>query len=222
METYRHMHEVIPIPALFEPDDFLLDPPPSNDDECVALGAKASLKTRTVAQSAEVASQAHSTMHALQPVFDILGIDLSHPPAPAAAAAAVNLVQQNITRVVFYFKNTINRNRPWNTCKGRVDALWKKGDRLYPGHSSYPSGHATTAYTWAYYLGTHFPAQKQKLLDAARQVAENREIAGVHFRSDSDAGEKLGKAMAERLREAEANDLIDLSVITKLSPVPRP
>ena len=65
-----------------------------------------------------------------------------------------------------------------------------------PGHGSYPSGHATQAHLFALCAIKILPdAQKQSLgvvLKAlAARIARNREIAGLHYQSDSMAGEWL-------------------------------
>jgi membrane-associated phospholipid phosphatase len=82
-----------------------------------------------------------------------------------------------------------------------------------PGHSSYPSGHATQARLIAlcmtYVLGLVRPALPagdiaaitETLAALARRVARNREIAGLHFPSDSQAGQKLAEAAFAALAE---------------------
>jgi membrane-associated phospholipid phosphatase len=63
-----------------------------------------------------------------------------------------------------------------------------------PGHASYPSGHATQAMLMALCVSGSLPkpflgSDMAKLLCVlARRIARNREIAGLHYRSDSEAG----------------------------------
>lgn len=80
-----------------------------------------------------------------------------------------------------------------------------------PGHASYPSGHATQAYLVSQLLGQVMPGvvttsltktntalpltPPSTLLNRlAERVARNREVLGLHYPSDSDAGMKLAIA----------------------------
>lgn len=70
-----------------------------------------------------------------------------------------------------------------------------------PGHSAFPSGHATQAYLISWIMRYVFTlsgmaindqaALGRTLVALANRVARNREIAGLHYRSDSEAGETL-------------------------------
>ncbi|MEO1650753.1 MAG: phosphatase PAP2 family protein [Pseudomonadota bacterium] len=64
-----------------------------------------------------------------------------------------------------------------------------------PGHPAYPSGHATQAYVVAYLLAQKIPSCRAGLLRVARRIAVNREIAGVHFPSDTAAGVQLARTL---------------------------
>jgi acid phosphatase (class A) len=93
--------------------------------------------------------------------------------------------------------------------------LWKRtrpykvDKRLKPvgreaASKSYPSGHTTRAFAWAVVLGELFPGKKAELLERAKEIGYDRMIAGVHYRSDVEAGTKLGKAIGEKLLESDA------------------
>jgi membrane-associated phospholipid phosphatase len=79
-----------------------------------------------------------------------------------------------------------------------------------PGHASYPSGHATEAYLMAHCLEKVMPAAarlpppqqpsspppappvyRSPLMLMAQRIARNREVLGLHFPSDSEAGRHL-------------------------------
>ena len=64
-----------------------------------------------------------------------------------------------------------------------------------PGHPAYPSGHATEAFSVALVLGHVEPVHAQAYLRVASTIAHNREIAGVHYRSDTLAGQRLATAL---------------------------
>jgi acid phosphatase (class A) len=68
---------------------------------------------------------------------------------------------------------------------------------------SYPSGHATRSELQARILGVLFPAQADALLNRARQIADSRVVAGVHYASDTEAGLTLGDRL---FAELEATD----------------
>lgn len=73
-----------------------------------------------------------------------------------------------------------------------------------PGHPAYPSGHATQSHLIALVLGKLDPEHKELYLQSANRIARNREIAGVHYRSDSDAGKQLAKQLLPILFEHPA------------------
>ncbi len=74
-----------------------------------------------------------------------------------------------------------------------------------PGHASYPSGHATESYLISKCLARVMPAAASTQYDAAdphstplqrlaQRVARNREVLGLHYPSDSEAGRQLAEA----------------------------
>jgi acid phosphatase (class A) len=83
---------------------------------------------------------------------------------------------------------------------------------------SYPSGHATRAELQARILGTLFPDQADALRLRARQIADSRVVAGVHYASDTEAGLNLGDLL---FTELEASDKFksDLSTAAQLDKI---
>jgi acid phosphatase (class A) len=67
------------------------------------------------------------------------------------------------------------------------------------GGFSYPSGHSTHSYAFAVVLGQIYPNQAQAFLDRAHQIAQSRVDAGVHYPTDINEGEVLGKEIAKEL-----------------------
>tara|TARA_Y100000991_G_C21970893_1_gene349385 strand:- start:1315 stop:2034 length:720 start_codon:yes stop_codon:yes gene_type:complete len=65
-----------------------------------------------------------------------------------------------------------------------------------PTHPAYPSGHATQSMFLAEYFSNYYPQYRQCFENAAEEISVNREIAGLHYRSDTIAGYKLGKFLA--------------------------
>ena len=66
-----------------------------------------------------------------------------------------------------------------------------------PNHPSYPSNHACDSGAAADVLARLFPAQRVALQAMAREAAESRIDAGIHYRFDMDAGLAIGRAAAE-------------------------
>jgi acid phosphatase (class A) len=64
---------------------------------------------------------------------------------------------------------------------------------------SYPSGHSCGSELQAQLLGLLFPTRREDLLKRARQIADSRVIAGVHYTSDTEAGLHLGDLIFENL-----------------------
>jgi len=70
-----------------------------------------------------------------------------------------------------------------------------------PGHPAYPSGHATEAYFFAEIFSLLAPEKHEELLKSANRVARHREIAGVHYPSDTEAGKVLALQYARWVQE---------------------
>ncbi|MGB6452266.1 MAG: phosphatase PAP2 family protein [Steroidobacteraceae bacterium] len=68
-----------------------------------------------------------------------------------------------------------------------------------PQSPSYPSGHSTWAYTTALVLGDMVPERRRQLLVRAGEYAYDRNVAGVHYPSDVEAGKLAGTALATLL-----------------------
>lgn len=68
-----------------------------------------------------------------------------------------------------------------------------------PAHAAYPSGHATEAYAVATVLAAlaDDAGTRTMLMEMAFRIAENRQVAGVHFPHDSLAGAVLGISLGE-------------------------
>lgn len=70
-----------------------------------------------------------------------------------------------------------------------------------PSHASFPSGHATAAYALSELMVLLLKLKQTnplatRLRKLAFRIAQNREVAGLHFSVDSAAGQLLGTALA--------------------------
>ncbi|MSQ83783.1 MAG: phosphatase PAP2 family protein [Myxococcales bacterium] len=68
-----------------------------------------------------------------------------------------------------------------------------------PKHPSFPSGHGGQARLLALLLAQLVPNQATQLENYAQQVGVRRELAGVHFASDTVEGLRIGNAVAQQL-----------------------
>ena len=98
-------------------------------------------------------------------------------------------------------KKFFQRERPWN-----VDAGIATCEMHLPGpaRTSYPSGHATLAFSIGVVLAALIPEKAQPILARAQEYAENRLVCGMHFRSDIMAGQELGTIVAITLLQDPA------------------
>jgi acid phosphatase (class A) len=60
---------------------------------------------------------------------------------------------------------------------------------------SYPSGHATMAYTFGVVLSALVPEKSQAILSRSASYAYSREVCGDHYHSDVEAGHVLGTTL---------------------------
>ena len=111
-----------------------------------------------------------------------------------------------------YYKGLYQRPRPSQLCPALLPPI------PMPGHASWPSGHATQAWLKALCIehvlkGAQSGTLTQSDLDAvssnlrtlAIRVGRNREIAGLHYPTDSDAGRKLAATIAPVLTGLDQN-----------------
>jgi hypothetical protein len=137
----------------------------------------------------------------------VLGGKRSTHPASCLVFDSASLVA---TMVVMHFKEEHDRPRPSHVFPALLPPI------EVPGHASYPSGHATQAHLFAHCAKemltplqpegekVETPERRGVVLDAlARRIARNREIAGLHYASDSAAGEHLATKIFNSLRRID-------------------
>ncbi len=96
--------------------------------------------------------------------------------------------------IAIYFKEHFNRFRPSFLDPDIVPSI------KIPTHPSYPSGHSTQAYLVALALCDIFEKRIResedfeiKLKGLGKEIGENREWAGVHYKSDTTTGQLLAQ-----------------------------
>lgn len=117
-------------------------------------------------------------------------------------AKLLNATYHDMAAAVFHFKKKYNRVRP-SVLAQKLEVNLNTAI-VSPGHPAYPSGHATGTYTIAYILQELDPANAKQYLEDAKRIAENREIAGLHYPSDTEAGRLLARQIADSLLSSKS------------------
>ena len=122
-----------------------------------------------------------------------LNLMMARPTSFPATTRVLFLAAQIGAFMAMNFKAQFSRPRPSQLCPALLPPI------AVPGHPSYPSGHSTQAHLMALCLNdvldVLLPPQTLKwstdLLALAERIARNREIAGLHYPSDSWGGLQL-------------------------------
>ncbi len=86
---------------------------------------------------------------------------------------------------------------------------------MTPPFPGYPSGHAAISGTMAEIYSYFFPDERELFYQKAKEAAESRFQAGIHFRTDNDVALVLGKKVAIKVLERVKNDGADVTYTTK-------
>jgi acid phosphatase (class A) len=107
----------------------------------------------------------------------------------------IHLTLEKSGTVIQSIKRSIDRVRPHfidPTLKPAIDV---------PNHPAYPSGHATQSRLLALLFSELDPENRELYIDSSSRIAHNREIAGVHYPSDSAFGQDLAAQLLPLLFE---------------------
>ncbi len=186
--------------ALLEPSQVdasrLLPPPPSAGsveekaefDELRAIAARSTPEMRAIAK--------HDAEDETPDIFNAaIGFDIAATPATFKLLKMVVDEEDGDTKGAKAF---FHRERPY-----AVDPALKTCTPVKPGKAanSYPSGHASLAFSMGVVLASLMPEKSQLILARAAEYAEHRLVCGVHFRSDIAAGQQFGTVLALRLMQ---------------------
>ena len=136
----------------------------------------------------------------------VMGVRLAAQTTPRTYRV-LQQIELDVRTVGLQPKKAFNRTRPFMDndlpiCIARGD--WMKGN------ASYPSGHSMTGWAWGLVLSELAPDKTGPLMEAGGAIGDSRFICGVHYRSDVEAGRRLGAAMVARLH-ADAEFQKDLA-----------
>ncbi|MDB5465333.1 MAG: phosphatase family protein [Phenylobacterium sp.] len=130
--------------------------------------------------------------------------DLAKLPATAKLLAVIENDQSVSANMA---KRRFLRNRPWAIDPSLVACDYKPNAAP---KTSYPSGHATLAYSVGGVLADLLPEQSQAILTRAAEYAYSREVCGAHYASDLEASHVLGTIVArEFLTSPKAAPMIE-------------
>lgn len=175
-------------------DDFVVAPPPANDSEIT----KAEL-----AQLHEFAKNERTEDAIARIIYENDG-GKAHDffmkeglldPANYKTTELLTMIDVDHTYFILERKMHFKRPRPSQldpTLELVIDN---------PQHAAYPSGHASQTYMVALVLSEFDPENADKYKQFAIDIAHRREIAGLHYPSDSEAGRKFAVDVLKRLRE---------------------
>ncbi len=175
------------------------------DDLLITLSAQA---TRTDAQKQEAVNDQHWSIKLIAGVI-APDFETKYPATYAvlkSAATDAGLINKKL-------KDENRRLRPFVQHPTLVTPLFTVDD------FTYPSGHSSGSEVQARILGLLFPDHADDLLKHARQVADSRVIAGVHYASDTLAGENLGDLIFAQL-QASAQFKQDLAAAAQKDGIP--
>ena len=165
-------------------------PPPDDAFTREEVAAIVALKPLRGQYQAQIDKQIKDVAH---PFIDSLVLNTEQA---AALRAFWEKLLPDVARVTMHFKAKFDRARPRQYSKEIAPSI------APPGHPAYPSGHSTDSHTLALLLAEAWPEKKTQLLSIATQIAVNREIGGVHYRSDTSAGYLLAQQIFALLPES--------------------
>ncbi len=181
------------VPGEFAAGRYLPPPPDAivthrEMDELHAIAARSTAEDRAVAK--------RDAENETPTIFnDAAGFDLSGSPQTFKLLTLVGDEEEDDTKGA---KAYFHRDRPY-----AAEPAIKTCTPVKPGKAanSYPSGHATRAFSMGVVLASLVPARSQEILARASQYAERRLICGVHYRSDIVAGQQFGTVLALKLMQ---------------------
>ncbi|MGC3958208.1 MAG: phosphatase PAP2 family protein [Verrucomicrobiota bacterium] len=183
----------------FLPADFsalvnLLPPPPAVEspagraDLATVLQVQLDRTPEQVKRAQRVANQSVTSF-----ARPVLGEWFQSKDFPKTVAIFERINRESQLIVDDQVKKKWNRTRPYLFCAAVQPIVGR------PDNTSYPSGHSAAAALWGTILAAAFPEQAAAFKAQIQEAAWCRVMAGVHYPSDTAAGQMLGTAIAEAM-----------------------
>ena len=102
--------------------------------------------------------------------------------------------------MILKIKNYHNRTRPYKA----AEKFGIKVEQFYMSSAqtpAFPSGHSAQAKLIANVLSDLHPVHTAEFQQAAKNISNSRLAGHVHYKTDTDAGEKLGEDLYEHYKK---------------------
>jgi hypothetical protein len=129
-----------------------------------------------------------------------------NPPRAARINAVVNVASYDAFVACWDAKYAY-----WGIRPNQYDTTYRPAILMTPPFPGYPSGHAAISATMAEIYSYFFPDEKELFWQKAKDAAESRFQAGIHFRTDNDVALELGKKVGTKVIQKVKNDGADAS-----------
>src|SRR6185503_6574584 len=131
-----------------------------------------------------------------------------NPPRAARINAVINVASYDGFVSCWDAKYTY-----WGIRPNQYDTTYKPAILITPPFPGYPSGHAAISGTMAEIFSYFFPEDTELFRQKAKEAAESRFQAGIHFRTDNDVALELGKKVGAKVIQQIKNDGADNEVV---------
>lgn len=171
-----------------------LPAPPADDSAQTKAELKELLEiqaTRTPEQEKAAVADAEENVWRFA---DVMGPEFTAAKLPKTAALFDRVIATEDV-VDDHAKKAFNRPRPYMLDE-QIHPLLKKSKS-----GSWPSGHSTVGYLMATVLGDLVPEKRNALFARASVYAENRLVAGFHYRSDTVMSRTGAALIAQKMAE---------------------
>ena len=128
-----------------------------------------------------------------------------NPPRAARINAVVNVTSYDAFVACWDAKYTY-----WGIRPNQYDTTFRPAIIFTPPFPGYPSGHAALSSAMAEIYSYFFPEEKDLFRQKAKEAAESRFQAGIHFRTDNEVALELGKKVATKVLRRVKGDGADL------------
>ena len=114
----------------------------------------------------------------------------------------LKIVMKGVRGIILILKYHYNRPRPWQIANAK--GLKLDSENLKSASTpSYPSGHATQGRFIGRYLADLYPEYGAEFIKIGDDIAYSRNMAKVHYPSDSEFGKVIGDEMYEYVHQPE-------------------
>ncbi len=182
----------------------ILLPPPPENESTTTRAELAQMHVWADARTPEsIAAIKHEDQFNSEMVFGPLYFsDFFHATASPATDRLIQFIYAEYDPIIMDLKKQYDRVRPSYLDPSLTTVI------PVPGHPAYPSGHASQIFMLAHILSELLPEARESFFEDAYEVAHNREIAGLHYPSDTEAGRVLAEQFFEIFRKRPYSEVL--------------